>query len=730
MDASENSIQPLRAVDRASSQGSGSAEAGTDRFTSGTAFMGTVTSVKKADGAQTLEVQYSQGKVRFQAEGDFQVGERLRLSFSENGTVQVEKGPLARGQGDWGVGYTLPGNMSALKDLRAFEQKVSLWVAAGNGSADETGDWAGAEVGNRSGNSVGAGPAAPERAALQRLTLPQLLLKVMDMPGGRQFLSQALAGMNPVNLSALQDALETMPGDSAAGAKAALLDMLKSAGKVAVPSDALQAMLGEAQAPLEGGSSSGAFMQAESGSGHAPWFGRILDREQADGFLSPVQRLQFGGAGGPPQSGPMYRYLLDMGGGHTLEAFSSEAKEPGAFLDFALNKQGGRLQAKFIDPTVGLPVVLRTALAAASPPLRDGMVLASQYLREFENEPYYAHLVEDFGAVLAYSGRMDTPGADGKPAGIPDQQDMDGLLKLFVSFPRDSVQPERQARVWGDAVKDPDAMLNLLKTLKPDQDASLLRSGTPLRLAGAAGLPAGGPGVRLTADGKPVLTADGKLALAADARLPGTAEALPMTGSAKSGETLEATTAWLKKLLPESFRSEDLLNLAKDASLLTPAGKEHEAAKFLLQAVAHGFPREDPIQAGKPSQFYFYQGQEWRNLQVTWERGGEKQGRGKTRAKAPLQVRVETQAKHMGTVKVGVSWEPKGARLDFKNQFIDVHDLLSQSLPELEKNLALMDFRVTAWTYDLLPDTAPSAPDPGWTRPASLSDGANLDLLG
>jgi hypothetical protein len=172
-----------------------------------------------------------------------------------------------------------------------------------------------------------------------------------------------------------------------------------------------------------------------------------------------------------------------------------------------------------------------------------------------------------------------------------------------------------------------------------------------------------------------------------------------------------------------------LLNLAKDASLLAPAGKEHEAAKFLLQAVAHAFPREDQIQEGKPAQFYFYQGQEWRNLQVTWERGGEK-GRAKAGPKAPLQVRVETQAKHMGTVKVGVSWEPKGARLDFKNQFIDVRDLLSQSLPELERNLALMDFRVTAWTYDLLPDAVPAAPDPGWTRPASLSDGANLDLMG
>ena len=116
---------------------------------------------------------------------------------------------------------------------------------------------------------------------------------------------------------------------------------------------------------------------------------------------------------------------------------------------------------------------------------------------------------------------------------------------------------------------------------------------------------------------------------------------------------------------------------------------------------------------------------------MTWKReGGGKDGRGKAGPKAPLQVKVETQARNMGKVNVGVSWEPKGAKLDFRNQFHDVRDLLSKSLPELEKSLALMEFRVTAWSYEMLPNDAPAIPDPGWTRPASLSDGNNLDLLG
>lgn len=638
-------------------------------------FAGTITGIKKDGEVQTLEVQYAQGKIKFQADGDFQMGEKVRLSFPGNAAVRIEKG-TAPAQGDWqGVDYTLPQNMSALKDLRAFEENVVRWMGGGK--------------------APGAPATAQERDGLLRLSLPQLMMKVMDKQGGGEFLGKSLAGMDPGVMSALLDALEAGPGD--AGAKSPLIDLLRTLSKPPAEAGRLQGGYGQAGAA----GNTGAFLTAESGAGHAPWFGRIVDKQQADGFLSPMQRLQFSGSGGPPKSEPMFRYMLDMGG-RTMEVFSSQSREPGAFTDFELERHGGRVQARFTDPAASLPAGLRTAMAGASGEIRQGMLLASHYLQEFRDEPYYGQLVEDFGEVLAQSGRMNPPTADGKPAGIPDQKEMDGLLKLFVAYPRDKEQPERQAKVWGDAVKDPQAMLNLLKNLRPDQDAALLRSRTALHLTGA-----------------------GK----AGDKVPAAVEAL-LSASAQAGESPEATAAWLKKLLPEAFRSEDLLKLAKDASPLTSAGKEHEAAKFLLQAVANAFPREEQIQEGRPAQFYFYQGQEWRNLQVTWERGGGKEGRGKAGAKAPLQVKVETQAKNMGKVSVNVSWEPKGARLDFKNQFHDVRDLLSKSIPELEKSLALMEFRISAWTYDLLPNDTPAIPDPGWTRPASLSDGNNLDLLG
>jgi hypothetical protein len=627
--------------------------------------MGTVTGLKREDGRQTLEVQYSQGRIRFQAEGDFQVGEKVRLSFPGNGAVQVEKGQNAEGPADWqGVGYTLPRNLGALNDLRAFEEQLVRWM------------------GGRP--QPGAVPAAVGKDPFARLTLPQLLMQAMERKGGKDFLAQSLANLDPSVVSALLDSLDEAEGDPSI--KAALSDLLRSLGRGA---DAAP------QASARPAPASGAFLTAEAGAGHAPWFGRIAARSEADGILFASNRMGYAGAGSG-KGEPVYRYMLDMGGS-SLEVYSSQAKEPGEFADFALERHGGRLEARFSDPAASLPAGLRTAIAGAPSEARQGMVLASHYLQEFQSEPYFGKLVEDFGTVLSQSGLLAPPGP-GQPAAIPKQEQVDELLKLFVSFPRDADAPAAQAKAWGDAVRDPKAMEKLLQALRPQDEAALLRTGTSLRAV---------PG--------------------ADAR-PAAAEAL-LAAMKAGGEGPEAAAALLRKLLPESFKPEDLLRLAKDAAL--PAGKEHEAAKFLLQAVANSLPQNAPIPEGTPTQFYYYQGQEWRNLQVTWRReGGGKDARNRKGPEGPLQVKVETQSKHMGRVNVGVSWEPKGARLDFKNQHQDVRELLSQSLPELEKSLALLDFKVTAWTYELLPNEMPSLPDPGWTRPASLSDGAHLDLKG
>jgi hypothetical protein len=653
-----------------------------------------VVGVKREEGAQTVEIQYPQGRMRLKADGDFQVGDKVRLSFPGNGEVLIAKGQAAAaGQGDWdGVSYTLPRNLDALKDLRAFEAQLVSWMSGRNRPTAPAGS-----------------PAAPAPGANASLTLPQLMLQAMEQEGGKEFLAQSLAGIDPEMASALLDSLEASQGDPAS--KPALSDLLRTLIRPSGDEPAPQAPA--ARRP-------DTFLPAEAGDGHAPWFGRIADRRPADGILLAADRGSYAspgssgssraagtsgpGASSPPGAGtssppgapgvrqPMFRYALDMGG-NTLEAFSPQALEPGEFSDFTLERQAGRMQVRFTDPAQALPAGLRETLKAADPGSRQGMLLASRYLQEFKQEPYYGKLVQDFGAVLSQSGLLASP-APGQSAAIPKQEQMDDLLKLFVSFPRDKQDPVGQSKAWGEAVRDPRAFLKLMKDVKPDEASALLRPETLLRLRGESDPAASGAAETL-----------GNLLAAAK----------------ETGESPEASVAWLRKLLPEAFRSGDLLSLAKDPAPVS--GKEHEAAKFLLQAVASSLPQEAPIPEGQPTQFFYYQGQEWRNLQVTWRReDGGKDGRGRKGPQGPLQVKVETQAKHMGRVNVGVSWEPQGARLDFKNQFTDVRDLLSRSLPELEKSLALLDFKVSSWTYEMLPADAPALPSPGAARPAGLLD--------
>lgn len=640
-------------------------------------FSGTVIGVKKEETAQTLEIQYPQGKIRFQAEGDFRVGDKVRLSFPGNGGVLLEKAaPDPEGVEDWqGAGYTLPRNLNAMKDLRAFEDQLVRWM----------------------GGKPGAGTAgAPDQDSLKRLTLPQLMMRSLERKGGKDFLAQSLSQLDPNVIAALLDSLEEAEGDPAA--KAALTELLRGAGRS-----------GNGTAPAGGRQPAAAtgFLAAEAGSGHAPWFGRISERRDADGILFAAARMGHTGAGSsgagssaagaspsgsPHQNGPIYRYTLDVGG-NALEAFSSEARDPGEFADFELERSGGRLQVRFLDPAQSLPSPARAALASAPAEYRPALLLASHYLQEFGKEPYFGKLTEEFGAALAQSGLLENPGP-GQTAVIPKQERLDSLLKLFVSFPRDAKDPAGQAKAWGQAVRDPEAFLKLLQDVKPAQNGSLLRPDTVLRLAAGKADPA-------------ALAGGGLASL-----LPGLAK--------DGGGSPEALAAVLRKLLPDSFDPADLLKLAKDAA--PAAGKEHEALKFLLQSVAASLPRDVPLPEGTPNQFFYYHGQEWSNLQVTWKReGGGKEGRGRNRKQAPLQVNVATQSKHMGQVSVDVSWEPKGAHLRFRNQRQDVRDLLSRSLPELEKALTLLDFKVSAWSYELLPDATTPA-SPGSVRNAGLLD--------
>ena len=108
--------------------------------------------------------------------------------------------PEAQDDGD-GVGYTLPANMSTFKDLRAFEENVSRFLAG----KEAAGLVAGSQPGARTGGTAGiAGNAS----------LPQLLMQAMGKQGGRDMLAEYLPALHRGVVSALIDALqETEGGD-------------------------------------------------------------------------------------------------------------------------------------------------------------------------------------------------------------------------------------------------------------------------------------------------------------------------------------------------------------------------------------------------------------------------------------------------------------------------------------------------------------------------------------
>jgi hypothetical protein len=412
MASSDQNIQPA-----GRSGGAGGSPQG---FPQGT-FQGTVTGMRVEHGVQTLEIMSSQGRMRLQADGDFHLGDHIRLSLAPGGPVTVEKSASPQPQaGDWqGVGYTLPQNLTAAHDVRTFEEQLAAWTAGRNPG---TGKPATAPPGTPPGGGL-ATLLEGEADSLLRLPLPELLKRALVRDGGRDFVAKTVAGLDAGAFSYLMAALEEARSEPG---MAALVEMVKGmrsgqAGSAdarrGATSDAGSAA-GKAGALLMGGNgfataaaaAEEAEWQAEAGAGAAPWFGRVADKQEAGATFSAMSRL---GNWTAPKEAPLFKYLIDLGGGtpeapRTMTAYSAQERAPGEFVDFELEK-GPRLTARFLDPAQALPQQARAAFDAAPPELRPALQVASHYLREFRNEPYFNQLTRDFAEVLAQSGRLETP---------------------------------------------------------------------------------------------------------------------------------------------------------------------------------------------------------------------------------------------------------------------------------------------------------------------------------
>ena len=237
-----------------------------------------MTNIKKENNQQTLEVQYSQGKVKFQADGDFKEGEKVRLSFPGGNAVEVAKSEMPVADKSSGV-FTLPEALNSL----------------------------------------------------DRNLLMQLTEALDHSPDNLELKTQ------------LQDLLHSQTANSQTG---------NSASTKTLQGNAPQSI----QPNLD------TFWSAEAGEGAAPWFGMIVDKNDANStIINGVQNSSV--------KDSLFKYMVDMGGSQ-LEVFSPQEKKPGDLAEFTVSARPGNrggMQAQFMTPTDSLTPELAATFEKAEP---------------------------------------------------------------------------------------------------------------------------------------------------------------------------------------------------------------------------------------------------------------------------------------------------------------------------------------------------------------------------
>jgi hypothetical protein len=171
------------------------------------------------------------------------------------------------------------------------------------------------------------------------------------------------------------------------------------------------------------------------------------------------------------------------------------------------------------------------------------------------------------------------------------------------------------------------------------------------------------------------------------------------------------------------LRWDSLLDTAKGHAVSAPE-------KFLMQALVGSKPDEKSWNEGNSKTFYFYHHDAWQPADARWSRLPERKGKPAQGAdRPPVQMLIATQTPNLGTVKVDLTLDRRGSRLDFRNERHDARALLANSLPPLERLLSDLDLRLASWTYAPLP---PSQAPENLTTPPLMGSGptSQLDLFG
>ncbi len=366
---------------------------------------------------------------------------------------------------------------------------------------------------------------------------------------------------------------------------------------------------------------------------------------------------------------PVFRYTLDAGT-WTAEAFSRESRTPGEAVPVRLERVDGTLRAHFLPITSVLSPEVLLALPQKTAAPHPAFFAAQEFLGDFKSEKFFPQLVRDFGEILRAGGRYDPPAnAEAPIRNLPAPRELEGLLRLFLSFPVEPRAAAQQGNIWSGMQSPLDSRLTQwLGHFQPGSAA-----GSAL-LTEELGLKPSTQGAPTSASGP-----SGGLAPA------------PMEAAAENA--LQKAPPWER--LPEGLTTAKLREWLMEEASLQP--REAAARKFLQQALSVHLARAGEFTEGEnhPAQVW-HQGQ-WQGLRVLWRRQG-KSGEGDDANKA-FAFAVETTMPQLGQVEVKVKVLPEGASLDFRSENPAARGLLAGAIKELETRLDHLDFKVKSFTF-------------------------------
>ncbi len=578
--------------------------------------------------------------------------------------------------------------------LEEFQGKLIEWLAT-RGAQERVAQLLGRSADALSGQAVDSTGAA----ILPRKPLLELMKEIASMPGGRDFLlqlvRQVLSGYGgKMPTTPLKQAFPESPREFA---HMLLREISRGWSAPARVANAFPMP----EVPLS-------FRDSAEGNSQ-PRLAQITARESV-GIPMPTSPATPVLSAAPA---PVFRYTLDAGA-WTAVAHSTEMRSPGEFTPIRLEGRDGNLRVHF--PT--LSSVLTPEVTGMLPQKADAshpaFLAAQEFLGEFRSEKFFPELVRDFGQVLKNSGRFELPAAGAAPQGLPAPRELEGLLRMFLSFPVEAATAtaSQQGRIWSGMQSPMESQLSqwlghfqpTLATAQPGTGGISAGQSLPNLASNVApiisqnALPTDAQAVAPTSAPSVSALLTPEMSLSPVLReLPQTVGS-PVPSAAPSPEAaleaaLQKPPVWER--LPEGVTADKLRQWLMEEAAMQP--REASARKFLMQALAVQLGKAGDFSEGENHQAQVWHQGQWQGIRVLWRR--RETGAGEIDPHKAFVFAVEASMPHLGQVEVKVRVMGEGAHLDFRSENSEARPLLDRAVRDLEARLVHLNFKVLSFSF-------------------------------